>query len=247
MSLPFSLAVAQPLSHSSVGTVAREARRLVAREVAAARAALARELPSVTLAAGRPVHLSPVLADLVRAALEAARLTDGAVDPTVGAALLHTRPWLPACGSAVGLLGARRHSWRDVRLDGRWLTLPRTVLLDLNATAAARTADRCATLVTTRFGVGARVSVAGDVATCGPAPAGGWPVPGWPGTLPAGRSLGTSRAPLVDPATGRPAPRTWTAVTVEAADALTASALAKAADLRPDTPLPPGTRAHTVS
>ncbi|MDQ7908845.1 FAD:protein FMN transferase [Phytohabitans sp. ZYX-F-186] len=402
--------------------VARRARRLVSREVAAANTALTRELPRVTLAAGRPVHLSPVLADLVRAALDAAALTDGAVDPTVGTALLRSgarppargpasqpprrsawqpprgsaRPaardsaWLPACGSAVGVLETRRHTWRDVQLDAGWLTLPHDVVLDLNATAPARTADRCAALVAARYGVGAMVAVGGDVATAGPtrpsphpdgwplpasaspatagtsptatrgspatagtAPtatggwptaasgwptaasgwptaasgwptaasgwptaasgwptaasgwpatggwlattgasptaAGGWPaamraaaargwpaaVRGWPAAvrawpaavrgrpaavrgrpagcggspavLPAGRALGTSRSALVEPLTGLPAPQTGRAVVVEAADALTASALATAVSLRPETPIPQTTTVRRSS
>jgi FAD:protein FMN transferase len=132
-------------------TALRAARRAVVREVAAVRAALTRELPRVHLAAGRPVRVSPLLADLVGAALDAAARTGGDVDPTVGAALLRiryagSRPWLPACGSAVGVLERRVAGWREVRLDGAWLTVPARVLLDLRATASARTAERCKVL-----------------------------------------------------------------------------------------------------
>jgi FAD:protein FMN transferase len=45
------------------------------------------ELRRACRAGGDPVVVSPLLADLVAAALRAARETDGAVDPTVGAAL----------------------------------------------------------------------------------------------------------------------------------------------------------------
>ncbi|GFJ94724.1 hypothetical protein Prum_083660 [Phytohabitans rumicis] len=153
----------------------RAARRAVDREVAAARTALARELPRAQLAAGRPVRVSALLADLIAAALDAARRTDGDVDPTVGAALLRLRyashrPWLPACGSGAGVLEKPAPGWREVRLDGQWLTVPPTILLDLGATAPARTAERCAALVLERYGTAARVEIDGDVAsTLGPA------------------------------------------------------------------------------
>src|SRR5690349_8462866 len=39
------------------------------------------------LASGRPTRVSPLLLSLVRAAVRAARLTGGAVDPTLGAGL----------------------------------------------------------------------------------------------------------------------------------------------------------------
>ncbi|WP_173164757.1 hypothetical protein [Phytohabitans suffuscus] len=115
---------------------------------------------------------------------------------------------------------------------------PRDVLLDLTATAPARTADRCAHLVTARHGVGTLVATAGGVATAGPAPPGGWRVDGpAPRSLPAGRALGRSRSPLVDPRDGR-------VVVVEAPDALTACALAAAVSARPDTPVPPAATVH---
>ena len=87
------------------GTVARivvtdpamltDAAAIVRAEVAAVDAACSRFRPDSELnaacRAGAPVTVSPLLAELVGAALEAARQTGGAVDPTVGAAL---------CGSA---------------------------------------------------------------------------------------------------------------------------------------------------
>ncbi|BCB78608.1 hypothetical protein GCM10022251_59470 [Phytohabitans flavus] len=235
--------------------LAWRARRLVAGQVAAARAALARELPRVALAAGRPIRVSPVLADLVAAAIEAARLTDGAVDPVIGTAVHRSRyaaahPWLPACGSAVGVLDHPPHDWRDVHLDGSLLTVPPRVLLDLNATSPARVADRCATSVASRYEVGASIAIGGDVATAGPAPPGGWPLHllspagdavrgGWPPRLGAGRALGTSGAPLIEPRTGWPAERVRTVVTVEARSCLVASTFATATAIRTDLTLPP--------
>ncbi|MFD0520920.1 FAD:protein FMN transferase [Paractinoplanes durhamensis] len=84
------------------GTVARivvtdpariaEAAALVKTELDAVDAACSRfredsELRYVCRAGGRPVIVSPLLAHLVASALDAARETDGAVDPTVGGAL----------------------------------------------------------------------------------------------------------------------------------------------------------------
>lgn len=213
----------------------RAARKMVNAQLAAVEAACTRELSRVHLAAGRPVRLSPLLADLVDAALDAARRTDGDVDPTVGAALLRlryagNRPWLPACGSAVGVQERPVPGWRHVRLEAPWLTLPPAVVLDLRATAPARTAERCAELVSSRYGVGALVEVGGDVATAGAAPPDGWPAGRV--TLPAGGALGTSGGKVLDPCTGRPAARVWRTVTVVAARCLTASALATAAAVR---------------
>src|SRR5215475_14389045 len=45
------------------------------------------ELSRLNAAAGKPVTVSQTLADLLGAALRAAELTDGSVDPTCGAAL----------------------------------------------------------------------------------------------------------------------------------------------------------------
>jgi thiamine biosynthesis lipoprotein len=69
-----------------------EARRLVEAELAAVDAAASRfrpdsEINSLPRAAGRPQRISPLLAELVAAALSAAEQTAGDVDPTLGGAL----------------------------------------------------------------------------------------------------------------------------------------------------------------
>src|SRR5215475_385840 len=46
------------------------------------------ELARLNAAGGQPVDISPTFASLLAAALRAAELTDGAVDPTCGAALV---------------------------------------------------------------------------------------------------------------------------------------------------------------
>ena len=82
-------------------------------------------------------------------ALRAARLTDGDVDPTVGAAMSaagydrdfqHIEP----NGPPLSLTVRQVPGWREVRLDGRSLILPTGVQLDLGATAKAWAADRSA-------------------------------------------------------------------------------------------------------
>jgi thiamine biosynthesis lipoprotein len=71
--------------------VLQSAADIVRAELAAADAACSRFRPDAELTAvcrsPRPVTVSPLLADLVAAALAAARDTGGDVDPTVGGAL----------------------------------------------------------------------------------------------------------------------------------------------------------------
>jgi thiamine biosynthesis lipoprotein len=138
--------------------------------------------------ADRAVTVSPLLAVLIGAALEAAEKTDGDVDPTLAddlAALGYTEDYstIQARSGGAGrvvvpitLTRRIRPSWKDVTLTGRRLRMPAGVRLDLGATAKAWAADRAARAVSARFGVGALVALGGDIATAGPAPANGWQV-----------------------------------------------------------------------
>lgn len=241
------------------------ARSLVEVELAEVDAACSRfrsdsELRRACAAHG-PVTLSSRLAELVDAALTAARETGGDVDPTIGAAMCalgydtdfdglraSTR-----AGATVRMVTAA--DWREVRLRGRELTVPAGVLLDLGATAKAWAADRCAALVAARLGVGVLVSLGGDIATSGPAPHGGWQVrvsdgPGEPCaavTLPAGAALATSSTRsrrwrhagelvhhVLDPRTGRPAAPVWRTASVAAVTCVRANTLSTAALVRGD-------------
>jgi thiamine biosynthesis lipoprotein len=155
------------------------------------------ELSRLNAAGGAQVVVSPVFADLLSAALRAARLTGGDVDPTCGAALAalgYDRDFadLPGAGpagpsgddSSVSPAGAARPfgavspvpGWRCVQFDqrSRRVTLTRGAQLDLGATAKAWAADRCAAQITGRLGCGVLVSLGGDVAVAGPPPAEGW-------------------------------------------------------------------------
>ena len=63
-----------------------------------------------------------------------------------------------------------------VTLNGRIVTVPTGVVLDLGATAKAIAADRCAERVHRATGSGVLINLGGDIATAGPAPDGGWQV-----------------------------------------------------------------------
>ncbi|HEY3959461.1 MAG TPA: FAD:protein FMN transferase [Solirubrobacteraceae bacterium] len=66
--------------------------------------------------------------------------------------------------------------WRSVTLDHARSTVrvPSPIRLDLGASAKAWAADRAAERAAQASGCGALVSIGGDIATCGEAPAEGW-------------------------------------------------------------------------
>jgi thiamine biosynthesis lipoprotein ApbE len=147
-----------------------------------------------------PVVVSPLLAEAIAVALRAARLTDGHVDPTVGAAMNavgYDRDFslVPREGPPVKLTVRTIPGWRQVELDeqARLLRLPPGVRLDLGATAKAWAADRAAARIAAATGDGVLVSLGGDVAVSGPPPDGGWrirvqDISGRPEDPPAGPS-----------------------------------------------------------
>ncbi|HQR26467.1 MAG TPA: FAD:protein FMN transferase [Nocardioides sp.] len=200
------------------------------------------------------VTVSPVLADLLAAALDAALRTDGAVDPTVGGTLADLGydrdiTMLDLTGERPVARVRRTPGWRVVGLTGRTLRLPAGVELDLGATAKAVAADRCAVAVADRLGCGVLVSLGGDIAAAGPAPVGGWQIlvqdtPGDPAArigLAAGTAVATSSSVrrtwrrggatvhhVVDPRTSRPARTPWRTVSVVAGTCAEANAAATA-------------------
>ena len=184
------------------GTIAI-ARALADAELAAVDLACSRfrpdsELSRLNAAAGAITSVSEMFAELVEAALRAARLTDGDVDPTCGQALArigYDRDFalLQAAepearggqSRARGRRPGRVPGWRNVQLDrGRRLVqLSNGAQLDLGATAKAWAADRCAEIIAAETGSGVLVSLGGDIAAAGPPPAdrgagrgGGWGV-----------------------------------------------------------------------
>ncbi len=142
---------------------------------------------------------------------------------------------------------------RSLRLVGSRLELPTGVELDLGATAKAAAADRAARLVHAAFGTGVLVSLGGDVATAGKAPASGWQIhvqdrdedPWTQVEMPGGTAIATSSTVsrqwrrggrtmhhVVDPRTGQPARRVWRSVTVAADTCVHANAVTTAALVR---------------
>jgi thiamine biosynthesis lipoprotein len=164
------------------------ARRLVARHVASIEAVASRfrrgaEVHQLYRAGGRAISVSPLLADLISAALITAERTGGDVDPTVSSALNAAggrsaergqTHLVPVCSTRTGVRPAP--GWQQVHLHGRRLQVPAGTTLDLTATAKAVACDRAAARVADRLGVGALVQLGGDVATAGPAPQDGWTV-----------------------------------------------------------------------
>jgi thiamine biosynthesis lipoprotein ApbE len=176
-----------------------EARRRLENDLAEVDAACSRFRSDSEIRAlhgGHPMKVSPLLAEAIAVALRAARLTDGDVDPTVGAAMSavgYDRDFekIEPNGPPLRLTVRKVPGWREVRLDGQTLIMPAGVQLDLGATAKAWAADRSAARIAAQLGCGVLVSLGGDIAVAGPAPDGGWrirvqDVTGAPGDPPGG-------------------------------------------------------------
>ncbi|HTA97219.1 MAG TPA: FAD:protein FMN transferase [Solirubrobacteraceae bacterium] len=150
------------------------------------------ELMRFNARAGRTVRVDPLLIEAVELALRAAELTDGDVDPTVGAALVlagynrdiqlldrtspaiddtHTRAYR-APAMAPRVCATLLYGWKAVELDRERSTLriPRGMKLDLGATAKAWAADRAVLAIYETVGCGVLVSLGGDISTAGPVP-----------------------------------------------------------------------------
>jgi thiamine biosynthesis lipoprotein len=230
------------------------------------------ELVGLNAAAGSPVQVSRLLLDAVSAAIRAAVVTDGDVSPTVGQALIalgYDRDFSelePALGgvqvqprSIVSVPG-----WRTIEIDPERsvIRLPRGVALDLGATAKALASDLAAAQAQSATGGGVLVSLGGDIALAGPAPASGWRIrvtddhragPDAPGqwiTLRSG-GLATSSTTvrrwhtaaggahhLLDPATGAPADVVWRTASVTAASCLDANIASTATIVRGERAVP---------
>lgn len=226
------------------------------------------ELSLLARAQGRPVAVSPLLFDAVSAALRAARVTDGDVDPTLGAALRalgYDRDFDELAGRGPARVRiAAVPGWRAVRLEPqrRTITVPPGVELDLGATAKALAADRAAAAAHDATGTCVLVSLGGDMSLAGEVPAAGWQVrvtddhragvdaPGQTIALRTG-GLATSSTQvrrwrtddgeahhLVNPRTGRPASGAWRTVSVCAASCLDANIASTATIVRGEAAIP---------
>jgi thiamine biosynthesis lipoprotein len=132
------------------------------------------------------VRLSPLLARALAGALDAARRTDGAVDPTVGRAMRvigYDRDFdqLDSDGAAAPAIHVRvapAPGWTAVELDprDRWARLPHGLELDLGSTGKGLASDLAAgaAIAAAGPGAGVLVSLGGDIATAGRRPDGGW-------------------------------------------------------------------------
>ena len=213
--------------------------------------------PSTRRTAGR-CACPAVLMDALAAALRAAALTEGRVDPTVGQALVlagYDRDFAAVRGSRIRRLRAVQVAgWRVVELDrdAGTVRVPAGVTLDLGATAKALAADRAAQRALAASGAtGVLVNLGGDIATAGDAPPGGWAVrvadshprhqPGQELRIASGglstssttvrrwRRRGRDAHHIVDPHTGAPAREHWRTVSVAAATCLDANIASTAA------------------
>jgi thiamine biosynthesis lipoprotein ApbE len=218
------------------------------------------EISRLNAAGGSPRRVSRLFVRATQCALRAAVLTDGDLDPTIGSSLRvagYDRDF--AAIRAGGAVRFRRAGgWRRVELDDAHsiVRVPAGVELDYGATAKALAADIAATAAAAVTAGGVLVSIGGDVATAGEAPADGWPVrvaddhaggAGQPGQTIAlhGGGLATSSTTvrrwrrgelelhhILDPASGRPAAEHWRTVSVAAATCVDANIASTASILR---------------
>ena len=129
------------------------------------------DLSAVNRAHGRPIRVDPLLIGALEVSLRAAELTDGEVDPTVGAALElagYDRDWTAMTEQTderalpPRVQARTRRGWQTVRVDsaGSMVCVPDGIHLDLGATAKAWAADRAADAVARRTGSGVLVGSA---------------------------------------------------------------------------------------
>lgn len=133
--------------------------------------------------AGHAVVVSPLLFEALEVAVAVAQRTHGAVDPTIGNAMVRLgydrdfdqighQPPLPPhdLGPVVGF----GHIHFEARTKS--VRIPQGVHLDLGSSAKAFVVDRSADRIAERLETGVLVSVGGDLAVAGPPPPGGWAI-----------------------------------------------------------------------
>lgn len=197
--------------------------------------------------------VSPMLAELVAVALDAARRTDGDVDPTLGARMRALGYDASRGDARVDETEVLRASWADVIVDGRFVRIPAGVVLDLGATAKAFAADRGAAEASAAAGTGVMVSLGGDIATAGRTEAGSWQIlvqdladdpaeqislsDGWAVATSSTRRRrwerdGTPMHHILDPRWGTPAAPVWRSVTAVAPSCVVANTVTTASIVR---------------
>jgi FAD:protein FMN transferase len=202
--------------------------------------------------------VSPLLAEAVSTALDAAAASGGLVDPTVGASLVklgYDRDYPQLRNGGPGPQPGPAPGWRTIQLDraSRTLRLRPGTVVDLGATGKALAADRAARAAATACRSGVLVNLGGDVAVAGAAPEAGWPVgvaddhhtaPDAVAQTVAIMSGGLATSSvtvrtwrrgdermhhLIDPRTGRPAAVHWRTATVAADSCVEANTASTAA------------------
>lgn len=262
------VAVAEPGNGRLERAVAAVERTVAEFDLACSRFREDSELSAVNAASGTAVRVGPVLLEAVSAALRAARLTEGDVDPTVGEALIalgYDRDFAELSSRAASRPVASIPGWRTVHVDAAESTIRTApgVILDLGATAKALASDRAAAAALDAAECGVLVSFGGDLAIAGVPPEQGWHVrvtddhragadaPGQWIVLHSGglatssttvrrwwTASGTAAHHLVDPATARPVDSVWRTVSVAADSCLDANIASTAAIVRGEPAVP---------
>lgn len=196
------------------------------------------------------IVVSKLLFDAVSEALRAARLTGGAVDPTVGQVLVAHRINPPLSDQPVRIEPVPGYTVVSLDEANRTIRLPAGAQLDLGATAKALAADMAAEAARAAAGCGVLVGLCGDIAVAGDAPTGGWGIrvtddhrrgdaPGQTVAIASGglatssvtvrRSGADAVSHLIDPGTGLPVDGPWRTVSVTAASCMDANIASTAA------------------
>jgi thiamine biosynthesis lipoprotein len=164
------------------------AERMLANELEAFDLACSRFRPDSELQrlherAGETVAVGGLLFEALEVACDVALRTGGAVDPTVGNAIValgydrdldEVLALPPALPRALGPVAGFAHL--QLNPARRTVRIPRGVRLDLGSTAKALAADRAVARIAEAIGAGALVGLGGDIAVSGSPPAGGWSV-----------------------------------------------------------------------
>lgn len=241
-----TVAVADPRQLDGAARVVSEL--MVQVDAAVSRFRADSDLERVNDRAGELVPVGPLALHLVTVALDAARDTDGAVDPTVGASLIGL-----GYDTDIAAVRGRRPvparepmpapGWQQVRVDRTLcrVGVPTGMRLDLGATAKAWTADEAARRILKQYGVPALVGIGGDLSAAGehdwrvdvaeveggPSVRIGLTSGGLATSSVVGRRwVGSDGRPahhVVDPRTGQPATGLWRTATVAAPTALAAN------------------------
>jgi thiamine biosynthesis lipoprotein len=221
------------------------------------------DLERINASAGRSVTVGTTLLDALQVAIDAARWTNGDVDPTIGCALRllgYDRDFADVRAGDHVARFAEVAGWSVIQVDHalRTVRIPAGVRLDLGATAKALAADRAAEAAASAAGCGVLVGLGGDLSCAGTASDEGWAVhvtdwhgdsddsPGQTIMIHTG-GLATSSTTVrrwqrgaeemhhvVDPTTGGPASGPWRTVSVAAASCVQANVATTAAIVRGD-------------